>query len=278
MPRLQFIARMPPIALPAVKLMPCAGLANRMRAIASALTYTREVGGTLVIGWKFDPGALEAPFRDIFDMTALPPNVQVVEMGAQPDFAWNNGPEANSVAAWDALTAANAGTPVLQFKSWAAFYKPGEPEWLDALRALRPHPVLDARATALLAAARSRPVGVHIRRTDHHKATAASPSAAFWTTMDANPSMFYYVASDDDRERREAQRQFPQQILLQSAARLERTSTVGIQGAMVDFVCLSRCSKVLGSAGSSFGEIAAAYGSIPFVPVQKENGPPKSSR
>lgn len=265
---------MGPITLPAVKLMPCAGLANRMRAIASALTYTREVGGTLVIGWKYDWGALEAPFSALFDMGALPPEIQVVEMGPQPDSAWNNGPEANSPAAWEKFLAGAIakGNPVLQFKSWAAFYKAGTPEWLDALRALKPLPELAERAAVALApAATNPPVGVHIRRTDHTKAIENSPSALFWTAMRARVARttHFYVASDNDAERREAARQFPQQILTGPPKAGGRDSVDGMKDAMVDFIALSRCREVVGSAGSSFGEIAAAYGGIPFTPLHK---------
>lgn len=262
---------MGPIPLPAVKLMPCAGLANRMRAIASALTYTREVGGTLVIGWKYDWSALEAPFSALFDMTALPPDIQVVEMGPQPDSAWNDGPETNSPAAWEKFLAATKGHPVLQFKSWAAFYKAGTPEWLAALRTLKPLPELAERAAAALAQATTPPVGVHIRRTDHTKAIENSPSALFWTAMRARVARttYFYVASDSEAERREAARQFPQQILTGPRKVGGRDSVDGMKDAMVDFIALSRCREVVGSAGSSFGEIAAAYGGIPFTPVKK---------
>jgi hypothetical protein len=241
-----------------------------MRAIASALTYANEVGGTLVIGWKFDAGALEAPFRDLFDVGALPANVQVVEMGYAPDFRWNNSTETNSPAAWAAFLEANKGSPLLQFKSWAAFYKTGTPEWLHALKSLKPLPELAATAAAIVRP-EQQTTGVHIRRTDHKKATADSPTEAFFATMHRTPSLYYYIASDDESERLNAKREFPQQIV-QAPRRmtLQRTSTHGMQDAMIDFLCLSRCDRVIGSAGSSFGEIAAAYGGIPFFTVHRE--------
>ena len=250
-----------------IHLMPCAGLANRMRAIASAATAAQEFGATLTIGWKYDTGICVGDFKDLFDSAALPPWIRVIEMGYVPDPLWNLGPECNSETAWITFQEDQSAAPIWKFKSWAAFYGQGAPAWIAALRLLRPHTSLIPQITRILSVYRPL-VGVHIRRTDHRKAIQLSPSGAFWTAMRKEQTQTkFYVASDSDAERIEAAMLFPGQILTGPARILGRDTLAGCRDALVDFMCLAGCSKILGSPASSFCEIAAYYGGVPFTAV-----------
>ena len=40
-------------------------------------------------------------------------------------------------------------------------------------------------------------------------------------------------------------------------------------GAMVDLYCLAKCSKIYGSHGSSFSDVAARIGNIPLKVMKK---------
>jgi hypothetical protein len=244
--------------------MPCAGLANRMRAMASAITVAAERKALLRIGWKYDYRALEAPFAALFDMTQLPPNVEIIEMGATPDPAWNSSQECNSEEAWLAF---DKEAPLLRFKSWAAFYGYSSQEWLTALKSLKPHATLEARANSILLYPLLS-IGVHIRRTDHKKSIMRSPSNLFWETMRQAHTVYFYIASDSDEERKYAAHLFPKRILMHEDAVLERNSITGCECAMVDFLCLSKCKYIIGSYGSSFSEIAALYGGISYFAIQ----------
>lgn len=250
-----------------IRLMPCAGLANRMRTIASAATAAQDFGTTLTIGWKYDAGICVGDFRDLFDMAALPPWIRIVEMGYQPDPMWNISPECNSETAWITFQEDRSNADVWQFKSWAAFYAAGTPAWVTSLRLLRPHTSLIPQITRILSVYRPL-IGVHIRRTDHRKAIQFSPSDSFWASMRKESSQAkFYVASDSDNERVHAAVLFPGQILTGPARILGRDSLAGCRDALVDFMCLAGCSKILGSPASSFCEIAAYYGGVPFIPV-----------
>lgn len=247
-----------------LELMPCAGLANRMRAIASAATAAEQLDRSLRIGWKVDPGIQTAAFRDLFDAAALPPWVGIVELGRNPGL-WNEAPETNSAIDWELFLVGNAASPILTFKSWAAFFEPNTPAWLRHLRSLKPQPSIAAAADAILAPVpEGTPlIGVHIRRTDHRRSIIHSPSGLFWQAMRAalaaDPTTMFYVASDDERERAAAKDRFGDKVIC-GPEPLGRSTVEGCQGALVDLLCLSRCDRILGSAGSSFSEIAAAYG------------------
>lgn len=253
-----------------LELMPCAGLANRMRAIASAVVAAEQLERTLRIGWKVDPGIQTAAFRDLFDVAALPPWIGIVELGRNPGL-WNEAPEVNSATDWELFLVGNAAGPVITFKSWAAFFEPYTASWLRHLRSLRPTAEIAAAADAILAPIpEGTPlIGIHIRRTDHRRSIIHSPSAVFWQAMRAalvaDPSTMFYVASDDERERAAAKNQFGANVICGPATLPGRSTVEGCQGALVDFLCLSRCDRIIGSAGSSFSEIAAAYSGCPLV-------------
>lgn len=274
-------------------IIPCAGLANRMRAIASAMSAAQQLGiQSLCIRWKIEYHCC-APFRDLFDMTALPAWIQVQEIPEGHPEPFQD--EANTEEAWRELLDRQRaqGRPAIQLKSWAAFYdakffswpsmcpesiplmapspRPS-PRWLENLWTLRFRPEIIAAAAANFPkGVAPPPVGVHIRRTDHITAIHKSPSAAFWAAMAKEETLWFYVASDDMGECLAATKQFPQQILLSSNPEKNRHSREGVVAGAVEFLTLSRCSKILGSYRSSFGEMAAAYGGIPFFPVRSDN-------
>jgi hypothetical protein len=52
--------------------------------------------------------------------------------------------------------------------------------------------------------------------------------------------------------------------LLYSTRVFDRRTVVGMQHAMTDFLALTSCKRIVGSVGSSFGELAALYGDTPF--------------
>jgi hypothetical protein len=131
--------------------------------------------------------------------------------------------------------------------------------WLRQLRA-RPE-ILEAIAIG------NGVVGVHMRRGDHMKCIADSPTTLFIDAMRRYPSStFFFVASDSDADRDTLEQLFPGQILT-VARTLVRDTTVGMTDAVKDFVALSRCSEILGSKGSSFSDMAAAYGDVPLLKV-----------
>jgi len=148
----------------------------------------------------------------------------------------------------------------LWIKSHQIFYKKGAPEWFSTLRSLKIRPEILDQATIGAGT-----IGVHIRRTDHVKAIQNSLSTAFWAKMGAYPAdTIFYVASDLDTEREEAIRRFGDRVRIGPKVLLGRNSPDGCRDAFLDMVCLSKCSEIIGSYASSFGEMAAALGNVPL--------------
>ncbi len=250
-----------PAAAPLL-IQPCAGLANRLRALASAMCVAEDLGRPLEIVWTEDPGIFQAPFQRLFDVASLPPGVSL-------NTTWRLTPPRMlpkmclSPADWDMIAAEAARKPQepLFLKSYGHFYQKDPTRWLHHLQSLKPHPVIAARATALLSRAMGKPlVGVHIRRTDNQRSIQESPTLAFVARMrDLTPDTMFYIASDDDRERARMAGEFPGRVLMGARA-LNRSSVEGGEDALLDFLALGACEFLYGSAGSSFSEIAAAYG------------------
>lgn len=275
-----------------IDILPCAGLGNRMRAIASAMSAAQELceKPSICIHWKRE-AAVGAAFRDLFDITALPAWVQVAELavGAPEPFKT----EVNSETQWATFLEREkaGGTTVLQFKSHSAFFdanaqtwpsmcsdkasyrgvpNPSE-RWLRNLRSLRFVEGLVALADRNLSGLYGPLVGVHLRRQDHIHCVRECPAATMWAAMDAEPTLWFFFTSDSMEERKKASHKFPTRVRLSAEPYKGRDSVGGMMVAAIDFITLSKCSKVLGSFQSSFSEMAAAYGGIPFVAVRKSS-------
>lgn len=223
-----------------IYLQVCAGLANRLRATVSGLCAAEELGREIIISWPTEY-AFGATWNDLFEPQAWVATITAsnLRMCLSPQ-DWETEKERKTI----------------RIKSYGAFTRPAS--WLGHLRSLRPLKVFQDRVTELFGGVT--PIGVHIRRTDNLKAILASPTSAFVEAMDKMKGPFY-VATDDEKEYEAMAARYP---IIRREAFLERHSVRGIQDALVDFIALSRCSLILGSAASSFSEIAAAYGDTPL--------------
>jgi hypothetical protein len=224
--------------------------------MASGLCVAEELGRSLRIVWPWEPSC-GACFDELFDDT-FPDWVQF----------YRNMPVVKktmclSPADWAAVKDMDA--PIV-IKSYGQFTENKE-RFLFWLRQLRPRPEILA---AIEPVVKHAPVGVHMRRGDHVKCIADLPTTFFIDAMRSYPSStFFFVASDSDSDRDTLEQLFPGQILT-AARTLTRDTIVGMTDAVKDFVALSRCSEILGSKGSSFSDMAAAYGDVPlrYVPFQ----------
>lgn len=109
-------------------------------------------------------------------------------------------------------------------------------------------------------------VGVHIRRRDHLRhVPAADISVASWESLirlKISSSEALYISSDDEV--------FVEVL----AARLTDYEIVPVDQtfshtprlqAFIEFLCLSKATRVYGTVGSSFSREAARFGAVPFV-------------
>lgn len=225
-----------------------------MRATVSGICAAEEAGRPIQISWTYEP-TFAGRFTDFFDLeaSALPPWVTFDQRldSSQPEYI------CHTMGDWEQqLGKSEAGSVYL--KSYAQFYRGARFEhWLHALK---PHTKYLERITKLFGELAAPPVGVHIRRTDHWKSIKESPTEAFVCAMDEYPpGTVFFLASDSYEERIVLRQKYPGRILI-GAGILSRRDTVGATEGFVDFLGLSMCSEILGSSGSSFSEMAAAFG------------------
>lgn len=116
-------------------------------------------------------------------------------------------------------------------------------------------------------------IGVHIRRTDNKHSIENSPIEAFLQVMDNevknNANVVFFLATDDDEVEKELSQKYNVIIHKTFGNSKSRNSSSGIKDAYVDMLCLSKCSKIYGSYGSSFSEMAALIGDVPLEIVRK---------
>lgn len=109
-------------------------------------------------------------------------------------------------------------------------------------------------------------IGVHIRRTDHGLAKAASTTDNFIIRMKAeiekDSDIKFYVATDDWNEQKKMQELFGERIISQPHKVLERSSWEGMHSSIIDTMCLSKSKYILGSNSSIFSKFSAEYGKI----------------
>jgi|GEM_PF-2378717 len=122
-------------------------------------------------------------------------------------------------------------------------------------------------------------VGVHIRRTDlfastKKDSTLVCPTKLFHETMrnilNDNPKIQFFLATDDKKEEKLVQRLFQYVVIVHEKEAVKRDVRKGMQDALVDWLLLSRTSRIIGSYQSSFSEEAGVVNMIKVEPVLRE--------
>ena len=246
-----------------MELLPVAGLANRLRAIASAICGAEDMGRPLTVAWIQEYRIFRGRPEQLFDVKALPFTLVDSGFGGPPPYPYR---ECLSPSDWEKYKEKDPYKPIY-IKSYGRFHQSDPARWVRALQSIRPSAILREALQsyfATLPVQTTQLIGVHIRRTDNRKAIQFSPTEAFLTTMRAYPAdTHFYLATDDPLERDLIRQAFPGRIHT-GATNLNRATEEGGIHAFFDFLCLARCSEIIGSAGSSFSECAAFYGGRPL--------------
>lgn len=231
------------------------GLGNRLKALISAICGADELSKKIHVIWSVTTEC-GAKFLDLFQPT-LPVWVHVHD---QLSVGYTQH-ACDTQAEWDSIKREG-----IYLKSGARFHTTNEVKFEYWLRSLKPVSSITDAVSRTFGSATG-VVGVHLRRTDHTVAITSSPNSAFISAMQAMPSTTkFFVASDSEADRAALEIAFPGRILT-IAKNLTRNSKEGLQDALKDFVGLSKCVSILGSKGSSFSEVAAAYGGVPLTVV-----------
>ena len=241
-----------------------AGMANRLRALVSAICLAEDLDRNLHVIWSANDPACMARFESLWERSSLPRWV-TEDMGPLLE----PGVMVLSPSDMEEYVKRGDTRPI---RSYGHFHQTDAPRWLTYLRKLQPTIHLAPQLNTPFFSDPVAIVGVHIRRGDHMKARKESPLEAFLVAMHAEPpTTKFFLATDDATERRAIEAEFPGRVW-SPATTLSRMTQKGMQDAVVDFIGLSRCSKILGSYDSSFSQLASLYGNKALHVVT--NNPP----
>ncbi len=248
------------------------GLCNRLRALVSGICWAEDLSCRLVLSWPYGNIANYSRFEDLFDVGSLPSFVMAIpcELGSVSRVR-----SATEMESFVAAASKNGGSSLL-LKSSDQFHESDRERWVRHLRALRPTQEILTRVSEVLEGAPEPRIGVLVRLHGHVVSAEESPLSAFLPAMrEENPNAMFVVATDDDHARDCLQKEFPGRCVFPARFR-ERDyhrSREGMKEVLVDWICLSRCSRMLVSYMSSFGYGAADYGGAELVEIRRNTSP-----
>lgn len=231
-----------------------AGLCNRIRALVSGICWAQHLNRDLVVCWpSFKPECI-AEFTDLFTESSVPPNVKILNNTLSQRQTCLSPADANRL-----LQNVPAEVPI-SIISHGCFWSLNKELWLSHLRNLQPSlAVATVLATWNLKGLRNTDTAIHIRRTDNQKAIQLSPFTMFLEYIQNNPEERFALFTDDTDAADMLNVQFGYQILTFESVR-SRVSKEGMIEAAAVFFSLASRKRIIGSANSSFSEIARDYG------------------
>lgn len=271
-------------------LLPIGGLANRMRAIASAVHLCRLSGCSLDVYWFRDKG-LNARFGDIFkeietDKVCIhrdslfgkllydhPRRHNMWIPRVPQKLLFRNRVYDNEINDYERNKdifmkfLAEGGLyvsscyPIIDFNT-------------DIFRDLfKPVEEIETKAYSVISNMSDYRIGIHVRRTDHIVSINNSPNELFYQAIDEelnlNNSLSIYLATDSENVKEDFKNKYGNRIFF-STSEADRSSVSGIMDAVAEMYVLSMTNKIYGSYGSSYSEVAAALGGIPLIVLKND--------
>lgn len=268
--------------------IPSGGLANRMRAVASAYEMCRRTGVQLRVVWIKD-WALNAPFREIFQPVgalhvcdATPLDILLYDRPRRRNLWF---PHIFQNILFRQRIDERQVTPLKcqgfdfdrwvtrKSKSWMSCYQDfGEFDNAVYRALFRPADCIETAVRQFTDRFSEHTVGFHIRRTDNKESTDKSPTSLFIAAGEKeialNPSTKIFLATDDEMVKEELYGIFGDRIIT-ADKQADRSGTDGIRGGLTDMYTLSRTDTIYGSAGSSFSVMAAKVGGNRLVILER---------
>lgn len=263
---------------------PIFGLANRMRAIDSAIALAAHFEQPLKIVWVKNH-TLNCAFHELFEPIG---GVQVQELTRQPFWLRNGSPrnlflpkiirKALGITLHSAqidrrMVDHTFDCAQLTFDKHIAIIA-GERFYNFSGRKFQhfvPTRALRERIIAESSAFDENTIGVHIRRGDNLHSIEHSPFEDFVKSMkemvDSNEKASFYVASDSVEIKQRLVTLFGDRIHT-NFEKSDRASEDGMKEALIELYTLANTKKILGSYWSSFSEVASEIRSIPLEIVK----------
>ena len=236
-----------------------AGLANRIRALVAGIRAAEVFGRGLVIYWPSIKPECAASFYELFSKDSLPWWIEIRTKELSDDGI--KAPMCLSNEDFNKIIAASAFDQDIHIKSYGCFFEGKNSDlWLSHLRNLKPAAEVKEILGAWKTSVPMDALAVHIRRKDNAPAIKKSPLDLFVKTMNQESENTRFIVFCDEIETVDfLKRWFGERILSVESKRV-RHGVEGMREATAVFFFLAGSPRILGSACSSFSEIAAALG------------------
>ena len=257
--------------------IPCGGLANRMRVVHSAMAWQAQNNGKIRIGW-IENAELNCSYDMLFENVCRVKHFSIMWLNLLKIKKYLNPILLKfGVRVWNTEEFTELMQYVKQGKrnkcdiifSYTEFY----PSEYFHKEYFLPTSSVKIELEKVIAGFTADTIGVHIRRTDNSWSIEHSPIEAFVERMEAeiqnHSTMRFYLATDDYSTKQLMKDKFGDRIIT-SRSKAVRNTQVGIIEAWIELLALSHTQKILGSYYSSFSEMAARIGGIELNVVWNE--------
>jgi len=266
-------------------LYPQYGLANRLRAIASAKILADFTGRKLYVNW-IPNSQCNIEWEDLFinRLAHYPSQLSAFIEGVN---LYDDYKKVNEFY-WDIPQSLISNTSDVIAVSACCNFQPREMalETYTALkslfyRSLQPIDIIQRSVSDVHKRyfERHEVVGVHIRRAEHlHRKKQdprlVSPTTFFIEAMEKvlrdNPDTRFFLSTDDKKEEKTIRQLFKMAVIVHEKEKVSRYTKKGMQDALIDWLLLSRTSKIIRSSTSSFSEEAAVVNMIKHESILRE--------
>ena len=262
-------------------IVPKAGLANRMRAIASGIFITKSFDSQAILYW-IKKSECNAAFEELFAPLQLE-KISIITVG--PNKFTILPPSKKNLYIFHLLR-------MLIYKKQINNFNKNDGNIFDLLplhgniylsscHSMAPHyplkelfiPTKEINTSIDLVKSKfsSFVVGIHIRRTDNVQAIKKNSVDDFKSQinklLENNPEMKFFLATDSNQVKNDLIKSYGESIIIHEAV-LHRDSLQGMKDAVVDLWCLSSTKYIIGSYYSSFSELAAELGGIELIIIE----------
>lgn len=270
-------------------IVPCGGLANRMRAIVCGLSLAADASMEPIILW-WPYSGLNAPFYSLFERsTPIEPLLHPINtaqfylkykipctgnlyisrlwQNRQLDHATFDDTHSDIFYAHpEQLLQMALNSSRMLISSGLEFYHMPTELYRSIFR---PSPQVAQRLEQLTERfVDGETFGVHIRRTDNATAISLSPLDGFVQLMEqtlaSRPNARFFLATDDSEVKQALSTRFGHNHIICNPAPASRRSELGMIDAFAEMLALSRTCRIFGSQFSTFSTAAATLGQIPL--------------
>jgi hypothetical protein len=241
-------------------------LANRLKAHVAATLYAATTGRSLLVRWRRN-AACGAQFQDLFEWSGQSRGPFLsLKLLRFPGIHAHVGELLERDHAADLVVLDSRWQWITQQQLWPVAGRRRD-EWRPGLQVRGPiesevHRITDGWPTSV--------IGMHIRRGDFSQMTGwlvpvekyVEGLADCLRESPAESKVFVATDATDDEIRPVIDLLGSRLVRTRSSA---RDTVEGVSGALVDLLCLSRTKRLLLTPRSSFGEMAALIGDVPFA-------------